>query len=46
MVDVGAWPVFHDAFAEGLPDGTVIRFHLRGESVDVSVHRPAEPIER
>jgi len=46
MVDIGAWPVFHDAFAEGLPEGTVIRFRLRGESVDVTVHRPSDPIGR
>ncbi|MFB7890987.1 hypothetical protein ACFC1I_02130 [Microbacterium sp. NPDC056044] len=46
IVDVGAWPAYHDRFAEGLPDGTVIRFQLRGDAIDVSVHRPAEPDAR
>jgi hypothetical protein len=40
VVDVGAWPVNHDSFAEGLRDGTIIRFELRGDAVDVTVHRP------
>lgn len=46
IVDVGAWPVYNDSFAEGLPDGTIIRFQLRGDAVDVTVHRPAETAGR
>ncbi|MFF2485379.1 hypothetical protein ACFVSU_03205 [Microbacterium sp. NPDC058062] len=45
VVDVGVWPDERGTFAEGLPDGTVIRFQLRGDEVDVSVHTPTEPAE-
>ena len=39
IADIGAWPadVSDYAFAEGLPDGTVIRFQHRGDTVDVSL---------
>lgn len=43
LVDVGAWPAEDGSFAEGLPDGTVLRFQLRGHDVDVTVHRPSDP---
>ena len=40
VVDVGVWPDERESFADGLLDGTVIRFQLRGNAVDVSVHSP------
>lgn len=36
-VEFGPWRSFADAYAEGLPDGSVIRFHLRDDAVDVFV---------
>ena len=38
FVNLGAWPSFNDAYAEGLPDGSVIRWHLREDAVDVFVY--------
>ncbi|MFD4959577.1 hypothetical protein [Microbacterium sp. NPDC058389] len=46
IVDVGVWPAEADQFAEGLPDGTVIRFQLHRDAIDVYVHRPAEQPDR
>lgn len=40
--DIGAWPYSADHFAEGLPAGTVIRFHLNGNQVDAHVYRGPE----
>ncbi len=45
VVDVGVWPDERGAFAEGLPDGTVIRFQLRGDEVDVFVRSPRQSAE-
>ncbi|GAA2972633.1 hypothetical protein JOD63_000135 [Microbacterium terrae] len=39
FVEAAAWPTLDRAFADGLPDGTVIRFLLGDETVDVSVIR-------
>lgn len=36
--DIGAWPYWGDDFGEGLPAGTVIRFHLNGDQVDAYVY--------
>ncbi|MGW9587035.1 hypothetical protein [Microbacterium sp. NPDC055455] len=38
FVDLGAWPALDQDFAEGLPDGSVLRFRLRDGTVDVFVH--------
>ena len=38
LVDIGTWPVMDYRFAEDLPDGSVIRFHQRGNAVDAFVH--------
>ena len=37
-VEFGPWRSFDDAYAEGLPDGSVIRFHLRDDAVDVFLY--------
>lgn len=37
--DIGAWPVMDYDITEDLPDGSIIRFHHRGNSVDAYVHR-------
>ncbi len=39
---VGAWPFWGDPFAEGLPDGSVFRFTLRGDVVDVDFYPAAD----
>ncbi|HEX5856600.1 MAG TPA: hypothetical protein VFY91_00685 [Microbacterium sp.] len=39
VADVEAWPALDPDFAEGLPDGSVIRFQLRDAAVDAFVHR-------
>ena len=41
-VEFGPWRSFDDAYAEGLPDGSVIRFHLRDDAVDVFVYPAPE----
>lgn len=33
--DIGAWPLLGGSPAAGPPDGSIIRFHYRGNSVDV-----------
>ncbi|MBG6182026.1 hypothetical protein [Arthrobacter sp. CAN_A1] len=38
--DIGAWPLSGGSDVAGPPDGSVIRFHYRGNSVDV-FHYPA-----
>ena len=43
FVDLGAWPEFSDDYAEGLPDGSLIRFHLREAEVDVFLYPASEP---
>lgn len=42
FADIGAWLPREDGFMEGLPDGSIIRFHYRGDSVDVFVHPASE----
>jgi hypothetical protein len=37
-VEFGPWRSFDDAYAEGLPDGSLIRFHLRDDAVDVFLY--------
>jgi hypothetical protein len=34
FVDLGAWPEAGDDFGEWLPDGSIVRFHVRGNFVD------------
>ena len=36
--DTGAWPLRGDDLIEGLPDGSIVRFHYRGHSVDVFLY--------
>ena len=36
--DVGQWPLQGKDYTEGLPDGSIIRFHYGGNSVDVFVY--------
>ena len=46
FVDLGAWPQAGDGFGEWLPDGSIIRFHLRANAVDAYVYprqRPTDP---
>ncbi|MGY4857736.1 hypothetical protein [Cryobacterium sp. AP23] len=38
FADIGEWPLIGPSFTENLPDGSVIRFHYRGDSVDVYVY--------
>jgi hypothetical protein len=35
FADIGAWPLVGSDFIDDLPDGSIIRFHYRGDSVDV-----------
>ena len=42
FADIGAWPLLGDDFMRGLPDGSIIRFHYRGDSVDVVVYPATE----
>ncbi|GGF01523.1 hypothetical protein GCM10011313_25850 [Mycetocola zhadangensis] len=42
FADIGAWPVLGNDYLEGLPDGSIIRFHYRGNSVDVFVYPASE----
>ena len=42
FADIGAWPLLGDDFMRGLPDGSIIRFHYRGDSVDVFVYPSTE----
>jgi len=34
IVDIGVWPSEDPDFSEGLPDGSIIRFHHDGDTVD------------
>jgi hypothetical protein len=34
IVDIGVWPSLDPDFAAGLPDGSIIRFHHDGDTVD------------
>ncbi len=36
--DLVAWPIWDDDFTKGLPDGSVIRFHLHNNVVDVFLY--------
>jgi hypothetical protein len=36
--DTGAWRLRGDDLIEGLPEGSIIRFHYRGDSVDVFLY--------
>jgi len=38
LADAGAWPAVRYEFGEGLPDGSIIRFHLHDGAVDAFVH--------
>ncbi|WP_104162506.1 hypothetical protein [Cryobacterium sp. N22] len=42
FADIGAWPLFGDDFMRGLPNGSIIRFHYRGDSVDVFLYPSSE----
>ena len=42
FADIGEWPYFGNDFFEDLPDGSVIRFHYRGDWVDVFLYRASE----
>lgn len=43
LADIGAWPYRGGDFAKGLANGSIIRFHLAGDSVEVYLHfAPAE----
>ena len=42
FADLVAWPELRDDSGEGLPDGSIIRFHYRGDSVDVYVYPASE----
>ncbi|MGC5173253.1 hypothetical protein ACLQ2Q_21640 [Microbacterium sp. DT81.1] len=42
FVDLGVWPAFNDAYTEGLPDGTIIRFRLREDAVHVFLYPAPE----
>ena len=42
FADIGAWPLLGDDVMRGLPDGSIIRFHYRGDSVDVFVYPATE----
>jgi len=42
FADIGAWPAVDADFAEGMPDGSIIRFHYRGNAVDAFVHPARE----
>jgi hypothetical protein len=42
FADIGAWPLSRDDYMEGLPDGSIIRFHYRGDSVDVFLYPALE----
>ena len=42
FVDLGVWPAFNDAYAEGLSDGTIIRFRLREDAVHVFLYPAPE----
>ncbi|MGS0688834.1 hypothetical protein ACVBEQ_27415 [Nakamurella sp. GG22] len=44
FADTGEWPFVGNDYIEGLPDGSVIRFHYRGDSVDVFVY-PASGVD-
>ena len=38
FADTGAWPLRGDDLIEGLPDGSIVRFHYRAHSVDVFLY--------
>jgi hypothetical protein len=38
FADIGVWPLRGPALIEGLPDGSIVRFHYRGHSVDVFLY--------
>ena len=42
FADLIAWPELKDDSGEVLPDGSIIRFHYRGDSVDVLVYPASE----
>jgi len=42
FADIGAWPSFGDYLPEDLPNGSIIRFHYRGDSVHVFVYPASE----
>lgn len=42
FADIGAWPLLGDESMEGLPDGSIIRFQYRGDSVDAFLYPASE----
>jgi hypothetical protein len=38
FADTGAWPLWGQDLIGGLPDGSIVRFHYRGDSVDVFLY--------
>jgi hypothetical protein len=38
FADTGAWPLRRHDLIESLPDGSIVRFHYRGHSVDVFLY--------
>ena len=38
MADFGAWPAYEYDFGDRLPDGSIVRFHHRGDTVEAFVH--------
>lgn len=42
LADAAAWPYWHDEFARGLPDASLVRFHLDGDTVEAFLHLAPE----
>jgi hypothetical protein len=42
FADIGAWPYFGDFLIEDVPDGSIVRFRYRGDSVQVYVYPASE----
>jgi hypothetical protein len=38
MADFGTWPAYEFDIGDTLPDGSIVRFHHRGDTVEVFVH--------
>jgi hypothetical protein len=45
VADYGAWPASDYDFGDPLPDGSIVRFHHRGDTVEAFVH-PARTGDR
>jgi hypothetical protein len=44
FADIGAWPLLGNDYMEGLPDGSILRFHYRGDSVEVVLYPPPDAL--